>query len=229
MMDQMHALNDDEDLESCKRILASVTLAYRPIHLEELVSIAGLPEEFSDDQGSLEELVGLCGSFLIIRKGIIDFVHRSAQDYLGTHAAPKIFPHGRAEAHHRIVSRSLQVMNTLRKDIYDLRDPGRPIDQAHAPDPDPLTPIRYACLYWIDHLCEIDRNMYGQVGLCDMGSIHEFLKTHFLHWLEALSLIRSMSSAVATIEKLENLLAVSIHSLTSNTKSCFVLSYSSKI
>jgi hypothetical protein len=62
-----------------------------------------------------------------------------------------------------------------------------------------------------------------------MGSIHEFLKTHFLHWLEALSLIRSMSSAVATIEKLENLLAVSIHSLTSNTKSCFVLSYSSKI
>jgi hypothetical protein len=66
--------------------------------------------------------------------------------------------------------------------------------------------------------------MYGQVGLCDTGSIHEFLKAHFLHWLEALSLIRSMSSAVATTKKLENLLAVSTHSLTSNTKSCFVLS-----
>jgi hypothetical protein len=92
MMDQMHALNDDEDLESCKRILASITLAYRPIHLEELVSITCLSEEFSDDRGSLEELVGLCGSFLIIRKCIIDFVHRSAQDYLGTHAAPKDLP-----------------------------------------------------------------------------------------------------------------------------------------
>jgi hypothetical protein len=125
MMEQMRALNDSEDLEICKRILVSITLAYQPIHLEELVTIAGLPEEFSDDQESLEELVGLCGSFLIIRKRTIYFIHQSAKDYFSTDAKLEIFPHGRGEGHSVIVSRSLQGMsNTLKRDIYDLRNPG---------------------------------------------------------------------------------------------------------
>ena len=223
MMEQMHALNDGEDLEICKRILASITLAYRPIHLEELVSIAGIPEELLDDQGSLEELVGLCGSFLIIREGIIYFVHQSAKDYLNTHVDPEIFPHGRAEEHCRIVSQLLQIMsNTLQRDIYKLRDPGYSIEQVNSAGPsysieqvksvdqDPLARIRYACVYWIDHLCEIDSNLYDRVGLCDSGIIDIFLKKHFLHWLEALSLMRSMSNGVVMIRKLENLLSVSI-------------------
>jgi hypothetical protein len=203
-------LNDNEDLEICERILASIMLAYRPIHLEELVSIAGLPEELSDDQGSLEELVGLCGSFLIIREGIIYFVHQSAKDYLNTHADhPEIFPYGRVEEHGRIVSRLLQVMsNTLQRDIYELHDPGCSIEQVSSPYPDPLSSIRYACVYWIDHLCEIDRSLHHQAGLYDNGTIDLFLKKHFLHWLEALSLMRSISSGVVMIKKLENLLTV---------------------
>jgi hypothetical protein len=219
MMEQIHAQSDSEDLELCKQILASSTLAYRPIRLEELISIANLPDEFSNDQESLKELVGLCGSFLIIRKGIIYFVHQSAQDYLIEDASLEIFPHGRAEAQKRIVSRALQAMSPiLRRDIYSLQDPGRSIEEIKPPDPDPLTPIRYACVYWIDHLCEIES---GHDGVClrDNGKINVFLKEHFLYWLEALSLMRSMSSAVAAIRKLENLLVVRIHSRASDISS----------
>ena len=39
------------------------------------------------------------------------------------------------------------------------------------------------------------------------GIIDIFLKTYFLHWLEALRVMRNMSRGVAMIRKLENLLA----------------------
>jgi hypothetical protein len=148
MIEQMRILNDSEDFKLCRQILASITLAYLPIPLKELVLVAGLPDVLSDDLQSLEELVELCGSFLIIRKGIIYFVHQSAKDYLSTHADPENFPNGRTGVHCGIVSRSLQVMSDmLRRDIYNLQDPGTSIDQVSSVDPDPLARIQYACVY----------------------------------------------------------------------------------
>lgn len=187
MMEQMYTLNDSGDVELCRRILPSITLAYQPIQLEELISTAGLPEDLSDDLESLMELVELCSSFLIIREGIVYFVHQSAKDYLRAHAGPSIFPNGCEEVHCSIVSKSLQVMSdTLRRDIYSLRDPGTSIDQVVPLDPDPLARIRYACVHWISHLCEVYHSSHNQVGIHDGGIIHSFLKRHFLYWLEAL-------------------------------------------
>jgi hypothetical protein len=192
-----------------------VVLAYRPIHLKELDSIISLPEELLDDMTSLEELVGLCGSFLTIREGFIYVIHQSAKDYLSTHAEPNIFPNGRMEVQCRILSRSLQAMsNTLGRDMCSLRDPGWSIEQIGLINLDPLAKIRYACIYWIEHLCEIDGRLYSEVDLCDNGTINLFLNKHLLHWLEALSLMRSMSSGVAMIRKLEDMLAVSSNSFT---------------
>ena len=54
--------------------------------------------------------------------------------------------------------------------------------------------------------------MYDKFGPCDKEPTYDFMKNHFLHWLEALSLMRTMSSIVAAIRKLGSLLAVSIHS-----------------
>jgi hypothetical protein len=211
MMEEIHAQTDSEDLELCKQILAACTLAYRPIRLEELISIAGLPDEFSDDQESLRELVGLCGSFLIIRKATIYIVHQSAQDYLVEQASTEIFPNGRTEEQQRIVSRSIEAMDkALQRDVYGLRHPGCSIDKVEHPDPDPLAPIRYACVYWIDHLCEI-KSSHDEVGLYDNGTIDVFLRKHFLHWLEALSLIKGISDGVLAIAKLIGLLTVSYY------------------
>jgi hypothetical protein len=64
--------------------------------------------------------------------------------------------------------------------------------------------IQYACYYWVEHLQK------SKIKLDDHSKVYLFLREHFLHWLEALSLMRSMSSAVVTIRRLENLLVVSI-------------------
>ncbi|KAH8587747.1 hypothetical protein B0O99DRAFT_665263 [Bisporella sp. PMI_857] len=152
----------------CERIPRVVTIAYNSLTLGEIRSIENICE-----------LVSLCGSYLILRKMAIYFVHQSAKDYLD--GVAEFFPGGHVKGHRMIASRSLQAMSTtLRKDIYNLRDPGFSIKE-----------IKSGC---------------DEVGLCDGGEVHVFLQKHFLRWLEVLSLMRSISSAVATIRKLENLL-----------------------
>jgi len=72
-MDQIRSFADTEDIEFCRRILSSVTLAYRPTHPKELVTTAILRGE-PDELQPLNELVDLCSSFLTVREGIIYFV-----------------------------------------------------------------------------------------------------------------------------------------------------------
>ena len=208
MVEQIYN-SDNADL--CKQILASIAIVYQPITLKELTSLVEMLEDMSNDLESLKEIIGLCGSFLTIREGTIYFVHQSAKDYLVEHASTKIFHNGRTEEQQRIVSRLVEAMKkTLQRDVYHLRHPGFPITKVTTPHPDPLAPIRYACVYWVDHLCEI-KSSYNEVGLYDNGTIDVFLRKHFLHWLEALSLIKSISDGVFAIAKLIDLLTVSYY------------------
>ena len=206
MMRQIEELKR-EDPKYCKCVLSTVTLAYEPLHLSGLETLTGLPKRVR-----LSEVIKKCASFLTVRDDIVYPVHQSAKDFLTIDAESEILPNGHAEGHLMIASQSLHAMSkTLRRDIYRLVEPGRLITQVDYPVPDPLTRIRYACLHWIDHLCETDRDLYDQVGLCNNGTVDLFLKTHLLHWLEALSLLRNMSSGVTMIRKLEKLLAASIN------------------
>ena len=89
---------------------------------------------------------------------------------------------GHSKGHIMILSQSLHAMsNKLGTDIYNLLDPSHSIEQINHPDPDPLSGIRYACLYWIDHLYDHNDSLYDQTDLCNNGEIHIFLKTYFLH------------------------------------------------
>ena len=98
----------------------------------------------------------------------------------------------------------------MQRDVYRLWHPSCSIEKVEHPDPDPLAPIRYACVYWVDHLCEI-KSSYDEVGLYDNGTIDVFLRKHFLHWLEALSLIKGISDGILAIAKLIGLLTVSYY------------------
>jgi len=196
----------------CMQVLSTMTLAYRPFQLVELAALVDLPKEVSCEQQNLRKIVRMCNSFLTIRDDTIYFTHQSAKDFLT--ACVEIFPNGQTEAQRGIVSRALQSMDkTLRRDMYDLQHPGISIDQVDTIDPDPLAQIRYACVYWIDHLSEVDSGLHKKVGLYDNGEIHRFLEKHFLHWLEALSLMKNVSSGVVIIRKLENSLAEGIEKL----------------
>jgi hypothetical protein len=209
MMEQIQHGEDAEDVEFCMRVLSSVTLTYRPIHLKELVATTSLPEELSNDLQSLNKLVDLCGSFLTVREEMIDFVHQSAKDYFMTGKGSKIFPSGQEEEHHKIACRSLRLMSdTLKSDICGLRMPGALLDELSDVNQDPLAHIQYACCYWVDHLNQA-RGLHLQTSLLDGGIVHEFLQKHLLHWLEVLSLMKHMSDGVIMLRTLESMLTVS--------------------
>ena len=206
MMDQITA---SEDAELCKRILALASAVYRPITLDELASLVDMLDGVTGEYEALSEIIGLCGSFLTLRKHTISFVHQSAKDFLVEKAYSEIYPSGKEYVHHTIFSRSLQVLTKiLRRDVYDLGAPGVPIDQVKQPRCDPLSPTRYSCVYWIDHLLDCDPTRHATNDLQIDGSIDKFLRRSYLYWLEALSLCRSMSEGVVSMTKLEALLQV---------------------
>ncbi|KAH8880861.1 NACHT-domain-containing protein [Thozetella sp. PMI_491] len=183
--------------EFCKQILALMASVYRPVTLEELKSFVSLPYGIPDNLESWTEAIGLCGSFLTCRDNTIYFIHQSAKDFLIAEASNDIFPSGIEEIHHNVFSRSLQAMSVLRRDIYTLKAPGFPIEQVKEPDPeqpdkDPLATVGYSCVYWIDHLHESGSENIKK-NLQDDGAIDKLLYAKFLYWLEALSLLKSIS------------------------------------
>jgi NACHT domain len=211
MMVQVQQLKR-KDPKFCRLVLATMTLAYRPLHLLELGVLSDLPGPIANNMDGISKIVGKCGSFLTIQEDTIYFIHQSAKDYLDSSASKVIFPSGRGQVHYSLYSKSLEVMfEKLKCDIYELCDPGISIELVKPSDPDLLSPLRYSCVYWASHFDEVYRgNTLYQSDLENDGNIHLFIKKCLLYWLEALSLIKSMSSSVQTINILLTLLKVSL-------------------
>ncbi|KAH6995462.1 NACHT domain-containing protein [Ilyonectria sp. MPI-CAGE-AT-0026] len=189
-------IGNSKDTGLYREVLAIASVVYRPITLDELKVL--------DD---LEEIIGSCGSFLILREGVIYFVHQSAKDFLLNKASNRILPSGTAHQHYAIFSRSLEaLLETLERNVYKLDVPGFPIDQVSPPDPDLLASIQYSCVFWLDHLDNLElRLKMSDKDLQDAGIVYKFLRKKYLYWLESLSLLRSMSEGVTAVQKLEAL------------------------
>jgi hypothetical protein len=210
----MRQITDLDDADLCKQILALAAIAYRPITLKELATFVEQLEDIADDAKSKQEIISLCGSFLTLQTDTVYFVHQSAKDFLLAKASNTLFPTGKAEAHYVILSKSLQTLSrTLRRDIYSLEALSYPAEQVEQPDPDPLAASRYSCIYWIDHLCDLEPNHSASyaVTLQDGGAIDMFLREKYLYWLEALSLCKSMSKGVVSMAKLAALTQACLH------------------
>ncbi|KAK3349952.1 WD40-repeat-containing domain protein [Lasiosphaeria hispida] len=210
--------------DSCLTVLSVATLAYRPLHILELRTLAGLEYETAD----LERIVDMCGSFLTLVDSHVYPIHQSAKDYLASDvAAKKIFQSGKCAVQRNIVDRSIVAMEkTLRRDVYQLVHPGALSREVEARPPtlDPLLGVGYSCTYWIDHVCETDKaDLQGSrryriantlrryvtgskksIRIRDL--IEAFFHDHFLHWLEALSLLGVISNGVLSLARLRTII-----------------------
>ncbi|KAH8591892.1 quinon protein alcohol dehydrogenase-like superfamily [Bisporella sp. PMI_857] len=203
-VEQLHR----RDPEFCRLVLSTITLAYRPLHLLEVGALSDLPRQISSNLDKVMKVVNKCGSLLTVRDNRAYFIHQSAKDFLLERAFDRVFPSGKADVIYTMFSRSLEVMSqTLRRDIYGLRAPGFPIEMVEPPVPDPLAAAQYSCLYWVDHLLDCDRG-HTTIDLIDGGSVHQFLRTSYMFWLEVLSLTKRLPDGIVIIMKLENWIKV---------------------
>lgn len=208
-------IRDSVDHDLMQQILALATVVYRPITRTELISLVDMPEESATKY--FEELIIDCDSFLTLRDDTIYLVHQSATEFVCKKMSKGIFPHREAVVHYHIYFKSLEVMSrTLKRNKYRLHAPGFPIERVQAPDPDPLANIRYLCIRWAEHFVHWTTVAENTGSDLHNGSmIDQFLRKKYLCWLEALSLLRNVSSGVLSIAKLEEILKVRCQTITS--------------
>ncbi|KND87302.1 Vegetative incompatibility protein HET-E-1 [Tolypocladium ophioglossoides CBS 100239] len=136
------------DPEYCKNALVAAVLAYRPLTLSELAALAGSPPNMLP-----QTVARKCGSFLTVREETVYLIHQSAKDYLEENFESTLQPAGFAQGHANIGRRCIEAMSSiLRRNIYNLDYGFKPKDM-NPRHPDLLAPVRYACVFWADHLC----------------------------------------------------------------------------
>lgn len=196
----LEQIHKQHERKYCLLVLTTATLAYRPLHLEELAVVSGLPPINTERVG---EFVKMCGSFLILRDDHVYMIHQSAKDYLYKNYSSLRLA-GVAQRHVDISRHSFSAIAMLKKNIYSIDFGFRPeyLD-TQVVHPDPLTAVRYSCIFWADHLCQNSYNVECQEALTDDGVVLNFLKTSFLRWLECLSLLGSLSASVKSIRELQ--------------------------
>jgi hypothetical protein len=203
--------NEKKHPQHCKDVLVATFLAYRPLSLSELAVLIPWSKE-TDPYMIVEE----CESFLTIREETVSLIHKSAKDYLEANYTSRLQQGGPIQGHIDISKRSIDAMSKLRKNIYTLPHLGSESKDITVPSPDPLEGLQYSCVYWVQHVCQLylQLDLYQSVkepqenafDLHDNGQVYRFLKEHFLHWLEAVSLIEKTSLCVPMIIQLENLI-----------------------
>jgi hypothetical protein len=110
--------------------------------------------------------------------------------------------------HRRLLKKCLELLSGpdgARENLCDLKYPGQPrqdVDSAMINKR--LSPtFQYACRYWVHHV------KHSMVRTHDDDEVHVFLQKHFLHWLEALSLMNRIAEVIGHISVLQSLVSVS--------------------
>ncbi|GKZ27706.1 hypothetical protein AbraIFM66951_006144 [Aspergillus brasiliensis] len=127
----------------------------------------------------------------------VRILHLSFRDFLVN--TTSIFHVDEAETHRKIALHCFHVMDDrLRRNICGLSSYGAQKADIDSQTVDQHIPagLQYSCRYWVHHL---------QQSGCDLFEfpVLPFLKSNFLHWLEALSLMGVLAEAVGMIDMLQ--------------------------
>jgi hypothetical protein len=109
------------------------------------------------------------------------------------------------KAHTALADFCIRLMSEkLRRDICSLHLPGALAEDVEDDQIERCLPseLQYACRYWVQHLQKSGLHLH------DDGPVHIFMQEHWLHWLEALSLMRKISEAIFTTISLESAVVV---------------------
>ncbi|KAF4837034.1 Vegetative incompatibility protein HET-E-1 [Colletotrichum tropicale] len=193
MLDQVMILATNADL--FRQTLTVASLVFRPVNISELKHLIGSSGATIGGNRSLERASQQCGSFLTVRDDVVYFLHQSAKEFLlKAPIVGNIMPNGVIYEQNLLWSNSLKAISTtLRRNIYDLKLPGTPVEEVKSPKPDPLYSIKYCCVHWADHFCAMACKTYEKEQATELVS---FLTRKYLQWLEAMSLRREVPRGI---------------------------------
>jgi hypothetical protein len=190
---------------NCKTVLALISLTCRPLSLDEINLLAPLPKRNS--LAAVRER----RSFLAVQGDIVYPIHQLAQDYMDD-KFKKLRDVSPQKVHLDVYRLSLAGMKTtLKRNICNLKGPGVTSEEMQPPSPDPLRAVSYSCSCWAYHL-EQSGTLSEQRKAEESKVIYAFFEEHLLHWIEAMSLLGTISHTMSLISLLQTIFEVSMAS-----------------
>lgn len=194
----------DTAIEHIQTIVGSIVLLANPLTTHALAALLNISKVIIDDR------LDLLHSVLDIPttpSSPVRSLHLSFRDFLldPENRACNPFWVDQKQAHRKLATHCLRVMSDrLLKNICKLEWPGTSRSEIDPKVIQECLPaeLQYACLFWTHHLQEASQYIY------DDAPVHNFVLHHFLHWVEALSIIGRTSEGLSSIRILLSLLAV---------------------
>lgn len=181
-----------------RSILGTIALAQEPLSVRTLANLVELSE------GTVRNaLTGLAAVLHIPKQNnpaeAIHTIHLTFPEFLlaSSPAKPKAFCVVAPDHHLAMFARCMVIMRGLEGNIADIKSPAT--FKSEIPGLDRtvqeriLPPLSYACRYWSTHLVNCVESVLANSSY---DVFHEFLHYHYLHWLEACSLLGVIEGAV---------------------------------
>ncbi|CAG9987652.1 unnamed protein product [Clonostachys byssicola] len=189
-------------LQRFRLIVGSMILLATPLSKQTLAKLLGI-----EDDGIDHLLDGLHSVINVpsAPKSPLRLFHLSFRDFLlDLDKKDSPFWVDETKAHAHLASRSLITLDeTLKQNICGIANwttPRKDLNLEPAQIESFLSPeVQYACTYWVHHF-----EMAG-ADLVDDGQVLSFMKIHFLHWLEALSLLDQAHDCTSYIKTLQRI------------------------
>lgn len=141
-------------------------------------------------------------------KALIRPLHSSFSEFLTSQElCNEPFSVNGPATHGMLFRRCLELLSgpdVLRENLCDLKYLGQPRREINTAMINERLPpaFQYACRYWVHHV------QHSMVRIHDDDEIHIFLRKHFMHWLEALSLMNRIAEAIVYISVLQSLVSL---------------------
>ncbi|KAL7904007.1 hypothetical protein GGI35DRAFT_248894 [Trichoderma velutinum] len=189
----------NEVLHRFQHIVGSIILLASPLSTSALAQLLDIPKDAVD--ATLDELHSVL-SIPQLAEAPVRLLHLSFRDFLVDPGKQGQNPFwiDEPQRHARIADKCLRIMNKfLRQDMCGLRPLGLEGSTVNSQkvDANISAAVKYACRNWVFHL-QGAGNQFS-----DCGTVFQFLKQHFLHWVEALSLMQQAPESIKLIKSLQ--------------------------
>jgi hypothetical protein len=194
-----------EVFELFRKIVGAIVILFNPL------SAAALSELLNKPRLEVSQILSNLHSVLEVPENngyTIRLLHPSFRDFLISEERcqdPQLWVDEK-QMHLDLAKNCLRLIsNRLKRNICGLHSPSAFMTDVGSDRVEQFLPpeVRYACIYWVQHLQKSGAQLY------DDDQVHQFLREHLLHWLEALSLVGKMSEGVLAITSLESAIPVS--------------------
>ncbi|KAH8585978.1 putative F-box and wd40 domain protein [Bisporella sp. PMI_857] len=190
----------DKVIELFKQVVGSVAIVSEPLSAIALGKLLDLPIQWINRRlQHLHSVLNIPNH----QGGLIRLHHSSFRDFLldKYRCSDLRYWVDEKHAHRTLADACVRLMSkSLMRDICSQTAPGLLVANIERSQIEQCIPLelRYACLYWIQHL------QRSNTQFRDNGNVHQFLQEHFLHWLEVLGWMGKTSEGVRAILLLES-------------------------